>query len=80
MRIVGDKLDTEVYNEIRQAILDLEIMPSMRAMMTAGAAADREHMDIKQKAATDTEQSEFSKICNTDTQHTWESNKAISNT
>ena len=44
--IVGDKLDTEVYNEIRQAILDLEIMPSMRAMMTAGAAADRDNTCI----------------------------------
>ena len=44
--IVGDKLDTEVYSEIRQAILDLEIMPSMRAMMTAGAAADRDNTCI----------------------------------
>ena len=30
-------------NEIRDAILDLEIMPSMRAMMTAGAALDRDN-------------------------------------
>lgn len=32
------------YTEIRQAILNLEVMPSMRAMMTAGPAAERDHM------------------------------------
>lgn len=31
-------------NEIRQAILNLEVMPSMRAMMVAGAALERDHM------------------------------------
>src|SRR5690554_4629369 len=30
--------------EIRQAILNLEVMPSMRMMMTAGPALDRDHM------------------------------------
>lgn len=34
-------IDTD---EIRQAILNLEVMPSMRALMTAGAALDRDHM------------------------------------
>lgn len=34
------------YAEIRQAILNLEVMPSMRAMMTAGPAADRDHMAL----------------------------------
>lgn len=30
--------------EIRQAILNLEVMPSMRMLMTAGPALDRDHM------------------------------------
>ena len=38
--VIGD--DTYV-NEIRDAILNLEVMPSMRAMMTAGAALDRDN-------------------------------------
>ena len=33
-----------VYGEIEQAILNLEITPSMRAMMTAGAAAARDNI------------------------------------
>lgn len=31
-------------NEIRQAILDTNVLPSMRAMMTAGPAADRDNV------------------------------------
>jgi len=31
-------------NEVKQAILDMEIMPSMRALMTAGPALERDHM------------------------------------
>lgn len=31
-------------DEIRQAILNLEVMPSMRMLMTAGPALDRDHM------------------------------------
>jgi ribonucleoside-diphosphate reductase alpha chain len=34
---------TEAENGIEQAILSLEIMPSMRSMMTAGKAADRDN-------------------------------------
>jgi len=34
------------YTEIEQAILNLEVMPSMRAMMTAGKAADRDNTCI----------------------------------
>jgi len=34
----------ELYNEIREAILNLEVMPSMRALMVAGPALDRDHM------------------------------------
>lgn len=42
--IVSPKLkDKGVYDEIHAAIHDLEIMPSMRAMMTAGPAAARDN-------------------------------------
>lgn len=36
--------DDPLTDEIREAILNLEVMPSMRAMMTAGPALDRDHM------------------------------------
>ena len=32
------------WTEIEEAILSLEVMPSMRALMTAGKALDREHV------------------------------------
>ena len=35
--------DTAVQNEISEAITGLEVMPSMRSMMTAGVAADRDN-------------------------------------
>jgi len=42
--VVEPKLkDVETLKSIRNAILDLEIMPSMRAMMTAGRALDRDN-------------------------------------
>ncbi len=41
--VVGSKVDGITYLEIEQAILSLEIMPSMRGMMTAGAAMDRDN-------------------------------------
>ena len=41
--VVSDKVDKKTYNEIEQAILSLEIMPSMRAMMTSGIALDRDN-------------------------------------
>ncbi len=37
---------TEAENGIEQAILNLEVMPSMRAMMTAGKAAERDNTCI----------------------------------
>ena len=49
-RLMGywlDQLPTifpEVMEEIRQAILDVKVMPSMRSMMTAGKALDRDHV------------------------------------
>lgn len=33
-----------IYSEVRQAILDMEVMPSMRCMMTAGEALDRDNV------------------------------------
>lgn len=41
--IVGDKVDADVKEELRAAILNLEVMPSMRSVMTAGKAADRDN-------------------------------------
>jgi ribonucleoside-diphosphate reductase alpha chain len=38
-----DEKGWKPYEEIQQAILGLEIMPSMRAMMTAGPALDRDN-------------------------------------
>jgi len=35
--------DTELKTELRSAIYNLELMPSMRAMMTAGKSADRDN-------------------------------------
>ena len=38
----GYKLDSSLKNELEEAILNLRVMPSMRAMMTAGDALDRD--------------------------------------
>lgn len=38
--VLGDS----VRDEIQKAILDMEVMPSMRALMTAGPALDRDHI------------------------------------
>ena len=35
--------DTDLLEELRQAIINMEIMPSMRAMMTAGIALERDN-------------------------------------
>lgn len=44
--IVAPKVDTDTAEDLRKAILNLEIMPSMRAVMTAGKAADRDNTCI----------------------------------
>lgn len=36
--------DEPLFSEIRNAILNLEVMPSMRMLMTAGPALERDHM------------------------------------
>jgi ribonucleoside-diphosphate reductase alpha chain len=41
--VIADKVDANTKYDIEQAILGLEIMPSMRAMMTAGPALDRDN-------------------------------------
>ena len=41
--IIGDKVDTKTKYELEQAILGLEVMPSMRSLMTAGPAAERDN-------------------------------------
>lgn len=46
VNIVGDKVDEVTYAQIRSAIINLDVMPSMRAMMTAGPAADRDNTCI----------------------------------
>jgi ribonucleoside-triphosphate reductase len=35
---------TELVKELKQAVLDRNVMPSMRSVMTAGAALDRDHV------------------------------------
>ena len=40
----GDKLNEKERKDIFNAIHDLEVMPSMRALMTAGPALDRDNV------------------------------------
>ena len=41
--IIRDMVDPETKYQLEQAILGLEVMPSMRSLMTAGAAAERDN-------------------------------------
>jgi len=41
--IIGDMVDSDTKYKLEQAILGLEVMPSMRSLMTAGPAADRDN-------------------------------------
>ncbi len=41
-----NKLSNEVWKELEEAILNLQVMPSMRALMTAGVAAERDNTCI----------------------------------
>ena len=43
-KVVGNRVDQSITSEIRDAILSLEVMPSMRAMMTAGKALERDNV------------------------------------
>ena len=40
----GGEIDDPIYEEIREALLNLEVMPSMRLLMTAGDACDRDNI------------------------------------
>jgi len=42
--LVGNKVDISTADALETAILDLEVMPSMRALMTAGPALDRDNV------------------------------------
>ncbi len=37
------KMTDELYKELKDAIINLEVMPSMRSIMTAGKALDRDN-------------------------------------
>lgn len=41
--VISPKVDSQTAEEIKQAILKCEVAPSMRAMMTAGPALDRDN-------------------------------------
>jgi ribonucleoside-triphosphate reductase len=41
--VIKDMVDAETKHDLEQAIVGLEIMPSMRAMMTAGPALERDN-------------------------------------
>ena len=41
---LGTKIDKEMWTQIETHILSLEVMPSMRALMTAGKALEKEHI------------------------------------
>lgn len=41
---LNGKFHDVIYNELKPAILGLEIMPSMRALMVAGPALERDHI------------------------------------
>jgi len=41
--VMRDLIDPKTKKELEQAILGLEVMPSMRSLMTAGAAAERDN-------------------------------------
>jgi len=41
--VIHTKVDEQTTNKLEQAILNLDVMPSMRAMMTAGPALERDN-------------------------------------
>ena len=44
--VVGSKVEQDVSNQIRNAILNMEVMPSMRGLMTAGKALERDNVAL----------------------------------
>ena len=43
-QVIGDKCSASQRKELKSAILNMEIMPSMRALMTAGPALERDNV------------------------------------
>ena len=43
INVVSDKVGGKLYNKLKENILNLNLVPSMRAMMTAGAAMERDN-------------------------------------
>ena len=43
-QVLEVSIDDSMWKQIKGGIVSLNIMPSMRAMMTAGPALDREHI------------------------------------
>ena len=43
VNVIRDMVDPETKYQLEQAIMGLEVMPSMRSLMTAGAAAERDN-------------------------------------
>ena len=41
--VIRDMVDPDTKYQLEQAIMGLEVMPSMRSLMTAGAAAERDN-------------------------------------
>ena len=44
--VVGSKVDADVAEQIRKAVLNMEVMPSMRGLMTAGKALERDNVAL----------------------------------
>jgi ribonucleoside-triphosphate reductase len=44
--VVGSKVGSEIAEQIRKAILNMEVMPSMRGLMTAGKALERDNVAL----------------------------------
>ena len=44
--VVGSKVKQDVADQIRKAILNMEVMPSMRGLMTAGKALERDNVAL----------------------------------
>ena len=44
--VVGTKVNDLVYERLQDAILNMEVMPSMRGLMTAGKALERDNVAL----------------------------------
>lgn len=44
--VVGNKVDPLIYKRLQDAIINMEVMPSMRGLMTAGKALERDNVAL----------------------------------